>query len=219
MNSKRTFFLLLAVSALLICAILGAAYASKSILTSKSQELVSLKAKLQGYKAQEVGLVQAKKDIATYNSLFSIAKTVVPENKNQAQTVRQIVKLANDNSIVLGSVSFPSSTLGAGTAGSAAAPNKPTLGSPVAPKSLNLGSSADLSQLSAVSGSPGVYVLQINVASDANQPANFSQLINFLSSLENNRLTAEVTTVNIVPDSTSPNRFSFSLSLNSYIKP
>lgn len=218
MNSKRAYLLMLGIVGLLFIAIFAGAYESKSVLQAKSVGLVDLKAKLQGYNQEEAGLIQAKKDIATYDSLYAIAKVVVPENKNQAETIRQIVKLANENAIVLGAISFPSSTLGSGPAGTVApAAGKATLGGLPGPK-LNIGN-ADLSQLTAVTGSAGVYVLQINVNSDATQPATYSQLISFLSALENNRLTAQVTTVNIVPDPLLPNRFSFTLSMNSYIKP
>ena len=216
MNSKRAYFLMLAVVGLLTVAIFGSAYEAKGVLSKKSTQLVGLKANLQGYQVQEASLVQAKKQIVTYNDLYHIAKAVVPENKNQAETVRQIVKLAADNSITLGSISFPSSTLGTGPSGSAAPSSKPMLGAPT--KSVSVGN-PDLSQLTPIAGSPGVYVLQITVASDSTQPASYSQLISFLSALEHNRLTAEVTSVNIVPDTTLVNRFSFTLSLNSYIKP
>lgn len=216
MNSKRVYLLMLAIISLLIITIFGGAYEAKGVLAKKSTQLVSLKANLQGYQLQEAGLTKAKKQIAAYNDLYHIAKAVVPENKNQAETVRQIVKLAADNSIMLGTISFPSSTLGTGPIGAAAVPTKPTLGAPT--KSVAIGN-PDLSQLTPITGSPGVYVLQITVASDSTQPASYSQLISFLSALEQNRLTAEVTSVNIVPDTTLVNRFSFTLSLNSYIKP
>lgn len=217
MNSKRAYYLLFGIATIVVLATIGGAYSSKQILATKSVQLVSLKASLMGYNQQQTRLIQAKKDISTYDGLYKIAKVVVPENKNQAETVRQIVKLAADNAIVLGSITFPSSNLGTGPAG-VIAPGAaaPTL-SGSAPKAA-IGNS-NLSQLTPVTGSPGVYVLQITVASDATKPASYSQLISFLSALEHNRLTAEVTTVNIVPDSTLPDRFSFTLSLNSYIKP
>ena len=215
MNSKRTYFLMLGLIALLTLSIFGGAYGTRQVLTTKSMELVDLKAQVEGYNRQQLGLIKAKKDIVTYDELFKIAKVIVPENKNQAETVRQIVKLAADNTIKLGSISFPSSSLGTGPTGATGPTGKTSLSA--APK-VAIGK-ADLSQLTPVVGSPGVYVLPINVASDSSQPASYPQLIKFLSALENNRLTAEVTTVNIVPDSTAPNRFSFTLSLNSYIKP
>lgn len=218
MNSKRTYFLMLGAVALLVIGILGGAYETKQYLTVKSVKLVELKAKLAGYEQQQAGLVSAKKEIAKYTPLYNIAKVIVPENKNQAETVRQIDKLASANSINLGTISFPSSTLGNTVTGG---PNVPlpttTLGgnTKVMPKT----NTTNLSQLTAVVGSPGVYVLQISVSSDTSQPASYKQLIGFLSALENNRLTAEVTSINIVPDTLAPDRFSFTLSLNSYIKP
>lgn len=215
MNSRRTFFLMVALTTLLLVGILGGAYGSKQILAKKSVELMELKAQVEGYNRQQLGLIKAKQDIATYDELYKIAKVIVPENKNQAETVGQIVKLAGDNSIRLGSISFPSSSLGSGPAAAVSPTAKTSL--TAAPK-VNIGN-ADLSQLVPVVGSPGVFVLQINIASDSAQPASYPQLISFLSALENNRLTAEVTTVSIVPDSTTPSRFSFTLSLNSYIKP
>lgn len=215
MNSKRAYLLMLAVVGVLIIAIMGGAYESKGVLAKKSIQLVQLKANLQGYQMQQTGLTQAKKQLTTYDSLYHIAKAVVPENKNQAETVLQIVKLAANNSITLGSVSFPTSSLGNSNGVAATAP-KPTLGGPA--KSVTIGN-PNLSQLTPVIGSPGVYVLQITIASDSTQPASYNQLISFLSDLEHNRLTAEVTSVNIVPDTTLVNRFSFTLSLNSYIKP
>ncbi len=225
MNSKRAHLLMLGVAGLLVILLLGAAYSSRGILTTRSTKLVDLKAKLQAYDQQQESLVRAKKDIETYNSLYAIAKVVVPENKNQAETVRQIVKLADDNSIYLGSITFPMSDLGNGPAGQAGAGPKTSLGNvpktplPTTGTSGTTIGSANLSQLKAVTGSPGVYVLQINVASDPNRTATYPQLISFLSALENNRLTAEVTGLNIVPDTNNVGHFSFSLSLNSYIKP
>lgn len=213
MNSKRTYSLMLATVGLLVLAIFGGAYASKQILTTKSMNLVTLKAELEGYNQQRLSFIQAKKDIQTYDELYNIAKVIVPENKNQAETVRQIVKLAQNNSVKIGSISFPTSTLGNGAA---ATSTQPTLG--LRTPTVTAGN-PDLSQLTAVVGSAGVYVLQINVASDSSQPASYPQLISFLSALENNRLTAEVTSVNITPDSTVSDRFSFTLDLNTYIKP
>lgn len=217
MNSKRTYYLMLGLVALLTLSIIGGAYGASQVLTKKSMDLVMLKAKLKGYNQQQVNLAQAKRDVAKYNELYNIAKVIVPENKNQAETIRQITKLAEQNMIRLGSISFPVSSLGAGSTGAAAGnANKPTL---TTPKTASSTAKADLSQLTPVVGSPGVYVLEITASTDAKQPASYPQLISFLSSLEKNRLTAEVTSVNIVPDTSVPNRFSFTLSLNSYIKP
>ncbi len=213
-HSKHIYLLMIALIFLLTVGLFGSAYGIQGLLQTKSTELVGLKAKLLAVNEQQGGLVQAKKDIITYNDLYKIAKVVVPENKNQAEAVRQIVKLAANNSVRLGSISFPSSSLGNGgqATGTATTP-APALTSP------SSAAGAALSQLTPVLTAPGVYVLQINVSSDSNYPASYSQLISFLSALEQNRLTAQVTSLNITPDPNNPNRFSFILTLNSYIKP
>ena len=217
MTPKRMYFTMLAAIFILSAAILGGAYGVQLLLQSKSDQLVSLKAKLAAFNAQQVSLVQAKKDITEYTELYNIAKAIVPENKNQAETVRQIVKLAQESSVSLGSITFPSSTLGSGAVGGSRPSTGTTSLTPTTPKVDT--NKAALSQLTPVAGSPGVYVMQINVASDTTNPATYDEIITFLSALERNRLTAEVTTVNIIPSANTSSGFSFTLSVNTYIKP
>lgn len=215
MNSKRLYLLLLASSLVLTIGIFGVAYKINGVLEVKSRNLVELKASSAGLDQQKTSLAKAKKDISNYNDLYKIAKVVVPENKNQAEAVRQIVNLASANGVKIGSITFPSSTLGNSATG-APAPITNTL---TKPQTTSTDPRAALSQLTPVTGTPGVYVLPISVSSDNKSPSTYQQLISFLSALEQNRFTAEVTNVNITPDQTSPNRFSFTLSLNTYIKP
>jgi hypothetical protein len=214
LNSKRIYWLTIGLIFLLVVGLFGSAYGIQGLLQTKSAAVVGQKAKLVALKQQQGGLVQAKKDITTYANLYDIAKVVVPESKNQAETVRQIVNLASANNVRLGSISFPSSSLGTAIqpGGNGAAP-APTTTSPS-----NAASTA-LSQLTPVLGAPGVYTLTINVSSDSNYPSTYPKLISFLSDLEQNRLTAQVTSLNITPDTSNPGRFSFILTLNSYIKP
>ncbi|MDB5185058.1 MAG: hypothetical protein JWN38_866 [Candidatus Saccharibacteria bacterium] len=213
MSPKQAHLLMLGAVLALAAAIFGGAYGTQKILQAKSDQLVSLKAKAQSYQSQQEGLTRAKKDIQQYNDLYTIAKSIVPENKNQAETVRQIVKLASESSVKLGSITFPSSTLG-NAVGKTATGSSTSLTTPTAP----IGNS-NLSQLTPVIGSAGVYVMQITVTSDVSTPSTYPQLISFLSALEHNRLTAEVTNISITPSTNSTSRFSFTLSLNSYIKP
>lgn len=218
MTPKKYYVAMVTGVLVLSLAIIGGAYGVQKLLQTKSNELVSLKASLASFSSQQAGLIQAKKDIAEYNDLYNIAKSIVPKNKNQAETVRQIVLLAETNSVALGSITFPNSTLGAMTGGSSGSTTGTTPSLSQTPKPIDENKAA-LSQLTPVSGSPGVYVMQITVSSDATQPATYPQLISFLSALERNRLTAEVTNINIVPAAGSTSRFSFTLTVNTYIKP
>jgi hypothetical protein len=213
MNAKRSYYVMCGIVVLLLIGVLGGAYESQVLLKKESDKLVGLKAKVDALGRQEVALKQAKKDIAASTDLYNIAKVVVPENKNQAQAVRQIVKLAGDNKIALNSITFPASTLGTGAVA------KPGAAAPSGGASATGGASAQLSQLTPVQKIPGVYDLQLTVTSASGAAATYSQLISFLSALEHNRQTALVSSINIQPDATNHNYFSFSLVLDIYIKP
>ncbi|MEK7059784.1 MAG: hypothetical protein AAB971_03440, partial [Patescibacteria group bacterium] len=171
-----------------------------------------LKAKSLASKQQQASLVKAKQEIKTYAGLQKITQAIVPEDKDQAAAVREIVNIAAANGVSLGSISFPSSSLGSTTTGGAIAPAS------AAPASAAK-ASVTPSQLVTVKNIPGVYQLVITVQSDAAKPVRFNQLVNFLSALEHNRRTAQVSTVTIEPKSDNRNNLTFTLSLNEYIKP
>ncbi len=199
MNSKRLYFALLGVIGLLIIGLIAGAFAVDNFLTSRSQSLIASRLQVAVLAEDQRQLTKAKADIKKYQDLATIAKSVVPQDKDQAQAVRQIVDIANANGVSLSSVSFPSSTLGT---------------------SLSKGSSEQqLSQLIPVKGVSGVYNLQITVQSDAAHPVAYAKFIAFLDALEHNRRTAEVSSINIQPSATDRNNLSFNLVLEEYIKP
>lgn len=212
MNPKRAYYAILGVILLLVMAIIGGAFAINNLLEQESAKALTPKAKVAALNKEQASLVQARKEIATYNNLYNISKVVVPESKDQAETVRQIVKLAAANNITLQSITFPSSNLGSGPTASGAVSAPAAGGGPA------VGSNSSLSQLVPVPKISGVYDLQITVTSATNT-ATYPQLIGFLQSLENNRRTALVSTISITPDTTNHNLFSFRLTMDSYIKP
>jgi len=200
MNSKRLYWLLLGLLVVIFGGLCGATYGVSHLLKTKSTELASNKALVQQLTTQQAGLVKSKSDIARYAELESITKTIVPQDKDQAQTVRELTNIASANDVSLTTITFPSSTLGAtGTAPSAA--------------------KLSLSQLTPVKNIPGVYNLQIVVGNNASNYVTFNQLDAFLRGLENNRRTAAVSSLTITPQQDNPNRLVFSLTINTYIKP
>lgn len=213
MNSKRLHFILLGVLVLAIIGLFGTAYLVNGLLGKQATTLANLKLQTQSLSSQQTGLKKAKKDIATYSDLEKITKQIVPEDKDQAAAVREIVNIAATNGIVLDKIDFPPSTLGAttggGAAASAAAPTTPAAGT----------SKSALSQLTAVPNIPGVYNLQITIQNGQDNLATYAKFYNFLASLENNRRTAQVANINITPDPDNRNLLSFTLILNEYIKP
>jgi hypothetical protein len=196
MSSKRLYYALLVLIGLLVVGLIGGAYEADKMLKQRSSELVQDRLQSAVLAQEQTELTKAKQDIKKYQSLASIAQSSVPQDKDQAEAVREIVNIASANGIVLSSVTFPSSTLG-GVSSSA----------------------ASKSQLVPVKGISGVYDLQITVQSDSAHPVAYNNFINFLSNLERNRRTALVNSVTIQPNPKDRNTLSFTLILDEYIKP
>lgn len=197
MNSKRLFQLFVTCIVLLIVGTLGAAYVLSGMLAKQSATLAEQQKQLAVLDGRQQGLIRAKADVAKYQELADIAKHIVPQDKNQAQTIGEIAKLARQNNVQLGSFQFPNSSLGL----------KPG------------NAKSNLSQLAPVKGIPGVYGLLITVQSSGEGLVNYSDFINFLRALEQNRRTAHVTNISITPTPSNPSRIDFTLTLQEYIKP
>lgn len=206
MTSKRLRLLLLAVLSLMFLGLIGGTYEANKLLESHAARLISLKAKNEALTSEQQGLVKAKKDIKTYAQLETIAKSVVPQDKDQAEAVREIVNIAAAYGISLSTISFPASSLG-------------SLIPQASSSSTSTKTTVSLSQLQPVKNISGVYQLQISVVGDSNKPVAYDKFISFLSALENNRRTAQVSTISIQPNLANRNLLTFTLSLNEYIKP
>jgi len=203
MTSKKMFYVLFAVVTILGISVFGSAYLANVVLTNKTAALSKTKAQGQVVDDLQISLIRNKTDIKAYTELNKIAKAIVPQDKDQTQTVREIVKIAEENGISrLTSVTFPASTLGAIGGG---------VGSAVA--------TGGITQVTPIVGMKGVYALPITVTNGQNDQVTYSKFIAFLAGLENNRRTAQVTSINITPDNANANLISFSLVVNEYIKP
>jgi hypothetical protein len=186
------------------------------MLTNGSQKLVAQKAKSQALAQEQLGLAAAKKSIAKYAELETISHAVVPEDKNQAEAVREIVNIAAANGIKLSTINFPASSLGNTASGTPiGASNAPA----ATPSPSSTVPTKSLSQLIPVKNIPGVYQLTISVTNDSAQTVRYDKFINFLSDLEHNRRTAQVNNITIQPDINDRTYLTFTLGLNEYIKP
>lgn len=197
MNSKTLYYIMLGGICVMLIGLVGGAYAADKLLTAESNTLVANRLDGDVLDEQQSELLRAKQEIKKYQELANIAKNIVPQDKDQAQTIRQIVSIANTNGVALSSITFPSSTLGAADKKGA----------------------ADLSQLSPVKDVAGVYSLQLTVQSDVTKPVPYSKFISFLDALEHNRRTALVQSITIQPDTKNRSNLSFALVLSEYIKP
>jgi hypothetical protein len=217
MNSKKLYYILIGVVVLLVGGLVGGAYGSNMLLQGQAQKLVDARSKSAALELQQAQLAKAKASVIKYDLIGKVAKSVVPQDKNQAQTVRELVTIANKNGIKLANISFPSSTLGTapvpGPVASGAAPATPA--TPATPKT----DTTNLSQLLPLKTISGVYTLQIVVQSDSAATIPYDKFISFLADLENNRRTALVSGITLSPDAKDATKVSFALNLDEYIKP
>ncbi len=217
MTSKRLYLLLLGCIGLLAVALIAGTYGAHSLLATQARALTKLKAQSAALDQEQLSLKKAERDIKTHADLVKITKAVVPEDKDQAEAVREIVNIAAANGIDLASVTFPASSLGGTASGGTSASPSPA-GAAQGPSS-GSSKSGGLSQLTPVKSISGVYSLQITVTSSIAKPVPYSKFITFLSNLEHNRRTAQVNTISIQPDKNNSALLSFTLGLNEYIKP
>ncbi len=198
MNPKKFSYLMIVLVTLLFVAIVGGTVGGYTLLQKQAKRLSDLKAQDEVTKQQEVSLAQAKADIQKYTPLNEIAKSIVPQDKDQAKTVREINMIASENGIALQQINFDTSSLG--QAGSKT--TKP-----------------GLTQVKPVEGIKGVYSLEITISTDKSSSVPYDKFLQFLEDLEANRRTAHVTSISVTPDPDNASKVSFSLVLNAYLKP
>jgi hypothetical protein len=218
MNSKRVYFGMLGLIGLMVIGGVAAIVVGDNLLHKKANELVSLKLDNRVLDEQQVALISANKDIDKYAELENITKSIVPQDKDQAKTIREIVKIAEESGISIASLSFPSSNLGTAApkpanVNSTDSGNKDTGNKQAAP------AAPPVSQVKAVEGIPNVYQLEITLQSDTTNPVSFVNLTNFLTKLEQNRRTAQVAQINIQPKANDIHQLTFTLTINVFIKP
>jgi hypothetical protein len=205
MSNKRFFYVLSGCLTLLVLLIIGAVYMGNTLIEKQAKKLTELRAQSLTIDAQQTSLIQAKKDIEQYTELNNIAKSIVPQDKDQAKTVREINKIAEDSGIELKAIAFQTSNLG-----QVQATPKPVEGeTPTAPKA------PAISQVKPVQGISGVYSLEITISPA--RPVTYRNFLTFLERLEANRRTAHVEKIAISPTPDGRN-LTFTLTLNSYVK-
>lgn len=178
---------------LLTLGLISGAYGVSQIFSTQAVKLADDRLQLSVVSAQQSELAKAKQEIKKYSDLAQVAKSAVPQDKDQTQTVRQIINIANANGINPDSVIFPDSTLGQK-------------------------GKDKLSQLVPVKDVPGAYILKLTVQAAAPNTVPYAKFISFLAGLEGNRRTALVSKITLTPDATGAN-VSFILILDAYIKP
>jgi hypothetical protein len=213
MNPKKFNYILIGGLALIVAAGMGIVFYGESFLQKQAEEISALKVESAVLQDQQRDLIQAKKDIDTNTELESIVKTIVPQDKDQAKTVREIVQIAQRSNVSIASISFPSSALGQ------QAKKPPTSSDKDSPSSPPTATAQKDTQIKPAEGLAGLFQMEINIQSNTAQPVPYENLIDFLRKLESNRRTAQVSNLSVTPDSTNRNLVTFNLLINVYIRP
>ncbi len=211
MTPKKSYYAMLGVLGLGFVVLIGAVVLGNTLINQQSAKLLGLKLENRVLDDQQSALITANKDIQKYADLNNVAKAIVPQDKDQAKTVREIVTIAKEANIPIASISFPSSTLGQAAPKTANTPDNPGSGATV--------KTPPVTQVKPVAGMVGVYQMEITIQSDSSQPVPYSAFIDFMKKLEKNRRTAQVSTITITPFSRDINLVTFSLGINVFIKP
>ncbi len=211
MTSKRLFFVLIALITTTILAIIGMAVLGNIVLKKQSTKLVEAKVEYASLEAQELAFKQAQKDIVKYADLNTLTKRIVPQDKDQAKTLREIYKIAESNCVPVKTISFSNSTLGQKVV---VAPKTEGQSTPTAKPA-----TPPITQVKPVDGITGVYTMEIVLANDADSLVSFDNITKFMSGLEGNRRTAHISNIALTPDRKKNNRLTYNITLRVYIKP
>ncbi|MBX4201871.1 hypothetical protein KW803_03195 [Candidatus Saccharibacteria bacterium] len=218
LTSKNTRLILFGCLGLSIALFIGITFLGLSALGKESQQMVELKVASQTADNQLSNLEQSRKDIEKYSFFKDIAKSVIPNDKDQAVAVLEINKMAEASGISIQSITFPSSSLGLRTAiptTTESTPKETT--TPVT-------ATAAISQAKPVAGIPGLYSLELIITPGSGKDVppekqvTYAKMLAFLNRIENNRHTAQITQVNIQPAGQNQG-ISFTLTINIFIKP
>src|SRR6266446_3539828 len=154
LNSRRLRLVLIGGLLLSVVAFLAIAFFGLGLLSTKSQKIVDLKVQTETADAQLANLESSKKQIEKYSYFKDVAKTVIPSDKDQAESVLEIFQMADASGIAIQSITFPASTLGLTTS-----TTQQDATSSSSTRSV-------LSQAKPVTGIPGLYSLELTITPD-----------------------------------------------------
>lgn len=214
MSQRRLRLILLSCLGGVVILFFAIALRGLNLLSAQSQKLVELKQQNNAADAQASGLASSKKQVEQYVYFNTVAKTVLPSDKDQAQATTDIFKLADQAGISIANITFPASSLG----------SKPAAASDATKAS----SQNVISQAKPVEGIAELYSLELTITPQTGtgvpdtKEVTYSKLLDFLGRIERNRRTAQITQVNIQPEASAsgPSQFiDFTLTINIFIKP
>ena len=229
MNAKRFYRIMLGLFGLLIVGSVALTVYANSWLKSRSQTLVDTKLEIDLLEKRQQYTQKEAVELTKYKDIVNVLDEIIPKDKDQARAIAELQKIADDIGVGIGSITFPASDLGtkaakvvvtpAPAAGSSAAAQATPTPAPAAPS---------VTQAKPVEGISNVLGIEVSLAQIdklggiAGSGMSYNQLISFLESLEKNRRTMQVKTLQIQPVvDTNQNitGYAASVTLNIFVKP
>lgn len=206
LSIKKFNLLLVATLVSLIVGSLALTVFAVSLIANKSDYLISVKLDTELSSSKRENLLRYKADLIKNKSYLEIIDKIVPTTKDQALAVAELLQIAKENNITLGSISFPASELGS--------------------KSSKTSSGSNVTQTKPVEGISGVLGIELNLSQitrtsgDAGSGISYDQLISTLQAIETNRRTMQIKNLQIQPITRSGVviGYSPSLTINIFVK-
>lgn len=217
MTNKRMFWIMVSLTGLSFLIVAATAIGGLFLLKGQSDKLVALKLENQTLEEQDRAITLAQQDIQKYQELAETAQSIVPQDKDQAKTIREIDRIAAESRIRLDSFGFEASTLGEKKKTTAKTPTT-TDSSSASTATPKTPAAPPVTQVEAVPGINDVYQLPVTTQATGYR-TTYPALIGFLQGLENNRRTAQVQQISIQPDAKNPSLLNFTMQFNVYLRP
>lgn len=219
MTPKRIYYLLLGVLVLLIIGVGASLYFTNQLMQNKASELRQADLDNQVADKKLKLLQNAKKELTDNANIQKAIDEALPKTKNQADVVAQLYSMAADSNIKISSITFPASTLGEKKAApSSSTDSKPDTSTNNSPSSATTGTSG-ATQTKPVSGITGVSSVDVALtfAPTSGESISYSDMLKFLSLVEQNRRTMLINTLQISPD-VKNGGVNFSINLKLFVK-
>ena len=200
MNAKRTYYLLIGLTVVILMATVGVLYLASSLLSKNSQKLVE-------YKAENAGIEQSKKiynkaaiDLKKYQPLKAAVDEALPKEKDQAKAVKEIYQIASETGIQIEEIKFTDSTLGQKAKPTTTTPTDNSSAS-TAPKE-STPATPSITQAKPIKNISGVLGIEMTLKIKPNTTGgtiDYNRFINFIDQLSLNRRSVQITNVTIAP--------------------
>lgn len=207
-NKKVNISLLILLITVLISSVILTNY-GLSLYKTKAAKIVATKLEIEELNAKRERAINQKNELAKNQKNIELLEKVVPKTKDQALAIAEILKIADENNIEIGSFSFPSSELGKNVSAAKDA------------------SSQKITQTKPVEGISGLFAIETTISNfnrkgtASGSGISYDQLLNVLGSIEKNRRTMQISSIQIQPvlKANQISGYSPTLTINLFVKP